>query len=127
MYTIYYLQKRRSLSTRYLCTGVYNTCIQLGPYKLRYCIICFVRPLHSKPGMESYHCYYWSSTDQLSWWTYGAIINRCDRAVDYGSSLLGILIMVGCVLSQLKPSELYILSCGKGLGLRPGPFPQLRM
>ena len=24
--------------------------------------------------------------------------------------------MVGCVLSQLKPSELYILSCGKGLG-----------
>ena len=25
--------------------------------------------------------------------------------------------MVGCVLSQLEPSELYILSCGKGLGL----------
>ena len=24
--------------------------------------------------------------------------------------------MVGCVLSQLKPSELYILICGKGLG-----------
>ena len=35
--------------------------------------------------------------------------------------------MVGCVLSQLKPSEHYILSCGKGLGLRPRPFPQLRM
>ena len=35
--------------------------------------------------------------------------------------------MVGCVLSQLKPSELYIRSCGKGLGFRPGPFPQLRM
>ena len=35
--------------------------------------------------------------------------------------------MVGCVLSQLKPSELYFLSCGKGLGLRPRPFPQLRM
>ena len=32
--------------------------------------------------------------------------------------------MVGCVLSQLKPSELYILSFGKSLGLRP--FPQLR-
>ena len=24
--------------------------------------------------------------------------------------------MVGCVLSQLKPSERYILRCGKGLG-----------
>ena len=35
--------------------------------------------------------------------------------------------MVGCVLSQLKPSELSILSCEKGLGLRPGPFSQLRM
>ena len=33
--------------------------------------------------------------------------------------------MVGCVLSQLKPSELYILSCGKSLGLRPRTFPQL--
>ena len=28
-------------------------------------------------------------------------------------------------LSQLKPSELYILSFGKGLGLRPRPFTQL--
>ena len=27
--------------------------------------------------------------------------------------------MVGCVLSQLKPSELHILSCKKGLGRRP--------
>ena len=27
--------------------------------------------------------------------------------------------MVGCVLSQLKPSELYILSFEKGLGLYP--------
>ena len=35
--------------------------------------------------------------------------------------------MVGCILSQLKPSELYIFSCGKGRGLRPRPFPQLRM
>ena len=35
--------------------------------------------------------------------------------------------MVGCVLRQLKPSELYIFSCGKGHGLRPRPFPQLRM
>ena len=26
--------------------------------------------------------------------------------------------MVGCVLSQLKPSELYILSCGKDRGLQ---------
>ena len=30
--------------------------------------------------------------------------------------------MVGCVLSQLKPSELYILSFEKGLGLRPRPL-----
>ena len=30
--------------------------------------------------------------------------------------------MVGCVLSQLKPSEFSILSCVKGLGLRPGTF-----
>ena len=35
--------------------------------------------------------------------------------------------MVGCVLSQLKPSALYILSCEKCLGLRPLPFSQLRM
>ena len=35
--------------------------------------------------------------------------------------------MVGCVLSQLKPSEVYILSCEKGLGLRPRPYSQLRM
>ena len=35
--------------------------------------------------------------------------------------------MAGCVLRQLKPSELYILNCEKGLGLRPRPFPQLRM
>ena len=36
--------------------------------------------------------------------------------------LWGILIMVGCVLSQLKPSEFSILSCEKGLGLRPRSF-----
>ena len=39
------------------------------------------------------------------------------------STVCGILIMVGCVLSQLKPSELYILSYEKGLGLRPRPRP----
>ena len=33
--------------------------------------------------------------------------------------------MVGCVLSQLIPPELYILSCGRSLGLRPRPFPQV--
>ena len=36
--------------------------------------------------------------------------------------LWGILIMVGCVLSQLKPSGFSILSCEKGLGLRPRTF-----
>ena len=35
--------------------------------------------------------------------------------------------MVGCVSSQLKPSELYILSFEKILGLRPRPFSKLRM
>ena len=30
--------------------------------------------------------------------------------------------MVGVVLSQLKPSEFSILSCEKGLGLRPRTF-----
>ena len=35
--------------------------------------------------------------------------------------------MVGSVLSQSKPSELYILSCVKGLGLPPRPFTQLRV
>ena len=30
--------------------------------------------------------------------------------------------MVRCVLSQLKPSDIYILSCGKGHGLRPSSF-----
>ena len=30
--------------------------------------------------------------------------------------------MVGCVLNQLKPSGFSILSCGKGLGLRPWTF-----
>ena len=29
--------------------------------------------------------------------------------------------MVGCVLSQLKTSDLSILSCEKGHGLRPRP------
>ena len=35
--------------------------------------------------------------------------------------------MVGCVSSQLKPSELDTLSCERSLGLRPQPFSQLRM
>ena len=49
---------------------------------------------------------------------------RCDRAVDYEGSFRW---MFGCDLSQLKPSELYILSFEKDLGLRPRPFLQLRM
>ena len=32
------------------------------------------------------------------------------------------IVMLGCVLSHLR-----ILSCGKSLGLRPRPFPQLRI
>ena len=41
--------------------------------------------------------------------------------------LWGVVLMVECVLSQLKPSKLYILSCGKCLDLRPRHFPQLRI
>ena len=41
--------------------------------KTHHNIICFVRPLHSKPGMERYCC---SSTDQLSRYAYGAIISQ---------------------------------------------------
>ena len=38
---------------------------------------------------------------------------RCAIAVECE----GTFFMVGCVISQLKPSELYILSCENGLGL----------
>ena len=31
------------------------------------------------------------------------------------------------ILYRIKPKELYILSCGKGRGRRPRPFPQLKM
>ena len=43
-------------------------------------IIFFVRPLHFKPGMESYCS---PSTDQLSWWLMVLLSVRRDRAVDY--------------------------------------------
>ena len=81
-------------------------------FKTCHYIISFVWPLHSKPGMETY-C--WSSTDQLSWYQ---VWPSCW--------LWGNLIMVRCVLSQLKPLELHILSCGKAknlefLGLYPIP------
>ena len=33
--------------------------------------------------------------------------------------------MVGCVLSQLKPSRFSIVSCERGRGLRPRLFSQL--
>ena len=80
--------------------------------KTHHYIIFFVRPLHSKPGMERY-CL--PSTDQLSWWTYGIIISQ----VWPSCWLWEILIMVRCVLSHFKSSELYILSCEKCLGLYP--------
>ena len=31
------------------------------------------------------------------------------------------------IMFRIKPEERYILSCGKGRGQRPRPFPQLRM
>ena len=49
--------------------------------KTHHHIIFFVRPRHSKPGIESYCC---SSTDQLSWWAYGAVISQAQtNFVDY--------------------------------------------
>ena len=52
------------------------------------------------------------------------LLVRCDRAVDYeGSSLSD----YGRMCFKLKPSELYILSCGNGLGFWPRRFPQIRM
>ena len=54
---------------------------------------------------------------------YGAIISQVWQSC----WLWEILIVVGCVLSQLKLLELYIHSCEKGLGLLPRPLPQLRM
>ena len=53
--------------------------------------------------MESYCS---SRADQLSWWVYGTIISQARP----NCGLWRIFIMVGYVLSQFKPSELYILS-----------------
>ena len=55
------------------------------------------------------------------------IVHQVQINYNEGFSLWGIFIMVGCVLSQLKPSEFYILSFEKGLGLRPRPFSKLRI
>ena len=72
--------------------------------------------------MESY-C--WSSTHQLG--LHGRPNGTIISQVWPSCWLWGILIMVGCVLSQLKPSELYILSCREDRGLRARFFPQVRM
>ena len=45
----------------------------------------------------------------------------CDRAFDYGDPHFGLICF------KLKPSGFSILSCEKGLGLRPRPFSQLIM
>ena len=83
--------------------------------KTHHYIIFFVRPLHSKPGMKvivdqvqtntmaGLWCYIQSSVTELLIMRYP----HCGRMC----------------LSQLKPSELYILSFGKGLGF----FSKLRM
>ena len=67
-------------------------------FKTHHYIICFVQPLHSEPGIESYCS---SSTDQLSWWAYGP---RWSQMVPEGVTRLFIMrdthIVVGCVLSQ---------------------------
>ena len=56
---------------------------RLAIIKTHHYIIFFVRPLHSKPGMERY-CL--PSTDQLSWQTYGIIISQVWPSYE-GSSL----------------------------------------
>ena len=78
--------------------------------KTHHYIIFFVQPLHSKLGMESY-CWPNVSTDQLSWYRhiYGAVFTQVWPSCWWW----GILIMVGCALSELKPSEHYIRSCEK--------------
>ena len=61
---------------------------------------------------------------------HGRPIQYCNQSGATELLIMGIfiiLIMVVCVLSQLKPSELYILSLEKALGLRPRPFSKLRM
>ena len=59
----------------YICPRIFSRKKAIAPrfsnwlywlfrFKAHQYTICFVRPLHSKPGIESY-C--WTSTDQLSW------------------------------------------------------------
>ena len=75
-------------------------------FKTHHYIIWFVRPLLSKPGMESY-C--WPSTDHYYHGRYMVLkLFRCQRAI---------LIMFRCVLSQLK--TLFTTKNVELLGLYP--------
>ena len=51
--------------------------------------------------------------------------NKQQRLIKEGKSYSRL--EVTSIVFRIKPEELYILSCGKGLGRRPRPFPQLRM
>ena len=61
-------------------------------------------------------------------WTFHFNLPKCttpyESADDHPCSKFR---MWARVQYRIKPEELYILSCGKGRGRRPGPFPQLRM
>ena len=74
------------------------------PVKTHHCIIFFAWPLHSKPGVE------------IFW--YRLVQTNCNQ-VWPSCWLWGIVIMFRCVSS---PSEFYILSCERSLGLRPQTF-----
>ena len=92
---------------------VNSLCEELSYHKTHQ-VIFFVRTLHSKRGMESY-C--WSNIDLLiivGLWCYnqsGVTELLIMRDPHYGRH---------CFRSvKTLPSELYILSCGKGLWPRP--------
>ena len=50
------------------------------------------------------------------------IETECDRTVEFEDPHYGRM-----YFKSVKTPEFYILSCGKGHGLRPMAFPQLRM
>ena len=88
-------------------------------FKTHYYIIFFIRPLHPKPGMESY-CL--PSTYRPI-----VIVGLWYKNQSGVTELLIMRDLHYVRMCQLKPSEFYILSCEKSLGLRPRRFSQLRM
>ena len=92
----------------------------LSEFKTHDCIIFFVRP-------DILSREYRGIFDQVQTNYHGRPNGTIISHVSPSCWLWGILFMVGCLLSQLKPSELYILSCEKASAFGLGPFLQLRM